>query len=93
MASRSRRMDDGRPRPFSSALPPKTAASLKNPSYGRSLALEAAGFNVWREQTRLETHTGAADWSRPRRAREIAFALADCDVVCLRWSQHAAASK
>jgi hypothetical protein len=23
--------------------------------------------------------------------REIAFALADCDVVCLRWSQHAAA--
>jgi predicted alternative tryptophan synthase beta-subunit len=42
------------------------------------LALKAADFNVWREQTRLETHTGAADWSR-----EIAFALADCDVVCL----------
>jgi len=24
-------------------------------AYGRSLALEATGFNVWREQTRLET--------------------------------------
>jgi len=32
--------------------------------------------------------TGAADWSR-----EIAFALADGDVVCLMWSQHTAASK
>jgi len=45
--------------------------------------LEEAGFEVWRDQTRLVT-----DWSR-----EIAFALADCDVVCLMWSQHAAASK
>jgi hypothetical protein len=45
---------------------------------------QAAGFNVWREQTLLETqtgaaHTGVADWPR-----EIAFALADCEVVCLR---------
>jgi len=47
------------------------------------LALEAAGCKVWRDRTRLET-----DW-----AREIAFALADCDVVCLMWSQHAATSK
>ena len=41
--------------------------------------LENAGFEVWRDQKRLET-----DWSR-----EIAFALADCDVICLMWSQHA----
>jgi len=59
----------------------------KNPSYGCNLALEAASFNIWREQTRLETQTGAAGWPR-----EISFALADCEVVCLRWSQHAAAS-
>jgi len=50
--------------------------------------LEAAGFNVWREQTRLVTHTGAAGWSR-----ETAFALPDCGVTCLMWSQHAATSK
>ena len=30
-------------------------------------------------------HTDVADWSR-----EIAFVLADCGVVCLMWSQHAA---
>jgi hypothetical protein len=47
------------------------------------LALKAAGFNIWREQTHLET-----DWSR-----EIASALADCDVACSMWSQHAAATK
>ena len=38
---------------------------------------------VWRDQERLET-----DWSR-----EIAFALADSDVLCLMWSESAAASK
>ncbi len=45
--------------------------------------LEDAGFDVWRDQSRLET-----DWSR-----EIAYALADADVVCLMWSEHAAVSK
>ena len=45
--------------------------------------LEATGFYVWRDQGRLET-----DWSR-----EIAYALADADVVCLMWSVHAATSK
>ena len=45
--------------------------------------LEAAGFVVWRDQTRLET-----DWSR-----EIAFALADSDLICLLWSEHSEKSK
>jgi len=40
-------------------------------------------FDVWRDETRLETN-----WSR-----EIAFALADSDVLCLMWSESAAASK
>jgi hypothetical protein len=30
---------------------------------------------------------------RSRLVGKIAFALADCGVVCLMWSQHAAASK
>ncbi len=45
--------------------------------------LETAGFDVWRDQTHLET-----DWSR-----EIADELAKSDMVCLMWSEHAAASK
>jgi hypothetical protein len=40
-------------------------------------------LEVWRDQTRLEI-----DWSR-----EIAFALADSDVLCLMWSKSAANSK
>ena len=40
-------------------------------------------FIVWRDQTRLEK-----DWSR-----EIAFALAESDVLCLMWSESAATSK
>ena len=45
--------------------------------------LDEAGFEVWRDQTRLET-----DWSR-----EIAFALADSHILCLLWSEHSANSK
>jgi TIR domain len=45
-------------------------------------SLEAVGA-VWRDQTRLETN-----WSR-----EIAFALADSDLLCLLWSADAATSK
>lgn len=45
--------------------------------------LASAGLDVWRDQDRLET-----DWSR-----EIAFALADADVLCLMWSENAANSK
>jgi len=45
--------------------------------------LAAAGFDVWRGQTRLET-----DWSK-----EIAYALAESDVLCLLWSEHSAESK
>jgi len=30
---------------------------------------------------------------KKKRSQEIAFALADGDVVCLMWSQHAAAAK
>lgn len=45
--------------------------------------LESAGLDVWRDQDRLET-----DWSR-----EIAFALANADVLCLMWSENAANSK
>lgn len=44
---------------------------------------KTAGFDVWRDQTRLET-----DWSR-----EIAEALADRDVLCLLWSEQSAQSK
>jgi WD40 repeat protein len=46
-------------------------------------SLESAGMDVWRDQDRLET-----DWSR-----EIAFALADADVLCLMWSENASNSK
>lgn len=46
-------------------------------------SLEAEGFEVWRDKKRIEK-----DWSR-----EIAFALADSDAVCLLWSEHAADSK
>ena len=46
-------------------------------------SLEATGFAVWRDQIRLET-----DWSR-----EIAFALADSDLLCLLWSENSATSK
>jgi hypothetical protein len=45
--------------------------------------LAAAGFDIWRDQTRLET-----DWSR-----EIASALAESDVLCLLWTEHSAGSK
>jgi hypothetical protein len=45
--------------------------------------LETAGLDVWRDKVRLET-----DWSR-----EIAFALADADALCLMWSENAANSK
>ena len=45
--------------------------------------LRSAGFDVWRDQSRLET-----DWSR-----EIAFALADSNALCLLWSKTAAESK
>ena len=45
--------------------------------------LKAAGFDVWRDQTRLET-----DWSR-----EIAQALAGSDIICLIWTAEAAHSK
>jgi hypothetical protein len=45
--------------------------------------LDAAGFNVWRDQTRLET-----DWSR-----EIALALAESDLLCLLWSENSATSR
>jgi WD40 repeat protein len=45
-------------------------------------SLEAVG-DVWRDRTRLET-----DWSR-----EIAFALAKSDLLCLLWSADAATSK
>jgi hypothetical protein len=47
------------------------------------LALERLGFNVWRDQTRLETN-----WSR-----EIAQALAACDALCLLWSEQASRSR
>jgi hypothetical protein len=47
------------------------------------LLLNIENMDVWRDQERLET-----DWSR-----EIAFALADSDVLCLMWSESAAASK
>ena len=43
----------------------------------------AKHFDVWRDQTRLET-----DWSR-----EIALALADADLVCLIWSGSSSQSK
>jgi WD40 repeat protein len=46
-------------------------------------SLESAGLDVWRDQTRLET-----DWSR-----EIAYALADAEVLCLMWSENASNSK
>jgi len=46
------------------------------------LLLNIDNMDVWRDQERLET-----DWSR-----EIAFALADSDVLCLMWSESAAAS-
>jgi hypothetical protein len=49
------------------------------------LALKAAGFNVWREQTRLDPDRVGS--------REIAFALADCGVVCLMSSRRAAVVK
>jgi len=45
--------------------------------------LESSHFEVWRDQTRLET-----DWSR-----EIAEALAQCDLLCLIWSAYAEQSK
>ncbi|NIM15197.1 MAG: TIR domain-containing protein [Candidatus Aminicenantes bacterium] len=45
--------------------------------------LKKAKLDVWRDKDRLET-----DWSR-----EIAFALADADVLCLMWSKNAANSK
>ncbi len=45
--------------------------------------LEEAGYDVWRDKTHLET-----DWSE-----EIAKALAERDLLCLLWSEHAAASK
>lgn len=45
--------------------------------------LDAAGFNVWRDKTRLET-----DWSH-----EIAMALARSDVLCLIWTENATQSK
>lgn len=45
--------------------------------------LASADLDVWRDQDRLET-----DWSR-----EIAFALADADALCLMWSENAANSK
>src|SRR5581483_9858066 len=45
-------------------------------------ALAARGFEVWRDQTRLEQ-----DWSK-----EIAHALADADVLLLLWSTEAARS-
>jgi WD40 repeat protein len=45
--------------------------------------LGIAGFDIWRDQTRLER-----DWSR-----EIAHALADSDALCLIWSKNAEQSK
>lgn len=41
-------------------------------------AIEKAGFEVWRDRTRLET-----DWSR-----EIAFALTESDIICVIWSEY-----
>jgi hypothetical protein len=46
-------------------------------------SLEAAGFDVWLDQTRLET-----DWSC-----EIAHNLADSVLLCLLWSENSATSK
>lgn len=59
--------------------------SAKDTSMAEQLhkQLETAGFEVWRDQTRLETN-----WSR-----EIALALAETDAVCLIWTEHAARSK
>src|SRR5262249_24702247 len=45
-------------------------------------ALGAAGIGVWRDQRSIE-----ADWSR-----EIAYALAGHDTVCLLWSANSEAS-
>jgi len=66
--------------PFSSVIFPKTATSLKKPS--------CPGSSQLQRLTRANALGSPYDWSR-----EIAFALADCDVVCLIWSQHTAASK
>jgi hypothetical protein len=46
------------------------------------LVVSPYNFDIWRDETRLETN-----WSR-----EIAFALADSDVLCLMWSRSAASS-
>ena len=45
--------------------------------------LLAQRLDVWRDQTQLES-----DWSR-----EIAYALAERDILCLIWSKNSAASK
>ena len=44
---------------------------------------KSAGFEVWRDKNRIEQ-----DWSR-----EIAFALASSDIICLIWSENSDKSK
>ena len=53
------------------------------PAIAVERSLEAAGFDVWRDERRLEN-----DWSA-----EIAHALAESDLVCLLWSKESAASR
>jgi hypothetical protein len=59
--------------------------SSKDRAFAEKLheVLEASGFEVWRDKTRLET-----DWSR-----EIAMALAESDGLCLLWTTQSAESE
>ena len=59
--------------------------SSKDRAFAEELhkVLEASGFEVWRDKTRLET-----DWSR-----EIALALAESDGLCLFWTTQSAESE